>query len=75
MKKFEVWTEGYRATGESSKAQFHGKFEGNTFKEAVQAFKDSLTDPYSISCIDVDGLNFWGCGFFDNYDDASKSFG
>lgn len=75
MKKFEVWSEGYAATGESGDAVFHGNFEGETFRDAVISFKNSLTNPHSISCIDIDRMTFWGCRFFDNEIDARKSFG
>jgi hypothetical protein len=75
MKKFQVWTEGYAATGQSSDAQYHGEFEGETFREAVAAFRDSLTDEHSRNCVDLERLSFWGCRFFDNEDDARKSFG
>jgi hypothetical protein len=75
VKEFDVWTEGYRATGEGSKAVFHGTFKGRSFREAVQAFKDTLKDEHSIRCVDVEELKFWGCRFFDNESDARKSFG
>ncbi len=74
-KEFEVWTEGYAATGESSSAMLHGVFPGETFREAVIAFRDSLTDPHSIACVNVGGMSFWGCRFFDNEKDARASFG
>jgi len=74
-KEFEVWTEGYAATGESSGAIFHGKFKGETFKDAVIAFKNTLTDEYSINCVDLDNMRFWGCDFFDNEKDARQYFG
>lgn len=38
MKEYEIWSEGYRATGESGDATFHGKSFGNTFDEAVENF-------------------------------------
>ena len=75
MKEYELWTEGHTATGESGEATFHGKFKGNTFKEAIQAFKDTLTDERSIRCVDVENEKFWGCRFFDNEADARRSFG
>ena len=78
MKEFEVWTEGYLCTGMEgipAKAQMHGKFKGETFKDAVIAWKNTLTDEYSIKCVDIDRMNFWGCRFFDNEVDARKSFG
>ena len=75
MKTWQVWSEGYMATGESSTATLHGTFDGETFKDAVIAFRDSLTDEYSKKCINIDKLTFWGCRFFDNESDARKSFG
>ena len=36
MKKFEVWSEGYRATGESAGAQFHGEAMAENFIEACE---------------------------------------
>lgn len=75
MKEFEIWTEGYIATKEKHKAMFHGKFKGNTFKDAVIAWKKTLTDKDSIKCVDLDGMTFWGCKFFDNETDARKNFG
>ena len=75
MKKFEVWTEGYAATGESGKATFHGEFKGETLKDAVIKWRNTLTDPHSVKCVDLDRMTFWGCRFFDNETDARKSFG
>ena len=72
MKKYQVWSEGYRVTGNSGPAIFHGDFSGETFRDAVSTFKDSLTDDYSKSCVDLDQMTFWGCKFFDNLSDASK---
>lgn len=74
-KIINLWSEGYSATGNYSPVTFHGSFEAETLKEAIQAFKDTLTDPYSISCINVENETFWGCRFFDNEADARKSFG
>jgi len=73
--EFDIWTEGYSATGDSSTAQFHGTFEGENFSDAVKAFRDSLSDQHSIQCINLKNLTFWGCRFFDNENDARKSFG
>lgn len=75
MKTFQVWTEGYSATDESSGAVFHGEFDGETFTDAVIAWRNTLTDEYSVKCVDLDRMRFWGCRFFDNEQDARKSFG
>lgn len=39
MKEFEIWSEGYMATGEHSTAYFHGKSKGETFDDACVNFK------------------------------------
>jgi len=75
MKKFQIWTEGYSATGQSSKAHYHSEVEAETFCDAVKVYRDSLTDERSKNCIDLNRLTFWGCRFFDNESDARKSFG
>ena len=72
---YEVWSEGYIVQGNNSDAQYHGKFEGETFQEAIATFRDTVKDPYSRSCIDIEKMNYWGCRFFDNETDARKSFG
>lgn len=73
--EFEVWSEGYQATGDSGDATFHGRFKGRDFREAVAAYRDSLTDPHSIKCVDLDRMTLWVCRFFDNEVDARKAFG
>jgi len=39
MKEYEIWIEGYSATGESGIANFIGKASGNTFVEACNNFE------------------------------------
>ncbi len=73
--KYDVWTEGYRCSGNSETAQHHGAFEANSFVDAVKAFRDTVKDDHSRSCIDIENMNYWGCRFFDNENDARKSFG
>lgn len=38
MKEFEVWSEGYAATGEHGEATFGGKFMANDFDGAVEKY-------------------------------------
>lgn len=70
--EYEIWSEGYRATGEAAEAHYHGMFEADSFEDA---------------CRQVDGVDLnkdgtfrfppsiWGCRFFNNEADARKSFG
>lgn len=46
MKEFEIWIEGYAATGESSSASYLGKAKGNTFREACLCFVYPNNYPY-----------------------------
>ena len=39
MKEFEIWSEGYGATGGESDATFLGNAMGNTFDEACENFR------------------------------------
>ena len=75
MRSFEVWSEGYRATGDSSPAKMHGVFIGNTFKEAVEAFRESLADQRDRDCINLERMTFWGCRFFEDEQSARAMFG
>lgn len=69
MKNYQVWVEGYSATGDRSTASLAGMAKASSFKEACEkVYKD---DRY----FDSKDLTYWGCRLFDNWDDASKSFG
>jgi hypothetical protein len=85
-KEFEIWVEGYRATGEEGSATFLGKFPGNTFDEAVENYK--IAHPGTVDTREAyaprneDGVmpivkihSIWACRLFDNEADARKSFG
>lgn len=78
-KEFEIWTEGYAATGERGTATFHGRAIGETFEEACISLLPDRLDKDSNS---PDGyrrfggrLSIWACRCFDNEADARKSFG
>lgn len=76
MTQFEIWTEGYGATGEHGNARFHGKFKGQTFKDAVYNYINTLSSEEQKLFKDNEyGLRLWGCKFFDNEIDARKNYG
>ncbi len=76
MALFEVWTEGFRCTGEFGTAQFYGKFEGETFRDAVYNYIKTLNAESQTSFKDNEyGLRYWGCRFFDNEKDARENYG
>ena len=73
MPKYEIWVEGFIATGDRSSAARLGSAEGETFKDACielakhsKVFKDYF---------DLETMRHWGCRLFDNEVDARKSFG
>lgn len=84
MREFEIWSEGYRATGEEGFATLDGKFEAETFDEAVEKYlihkentdwKD-IRKHYEYRPDNERSKHFiWACALFDNETDARKSFG
>ena len=73
-KTIDLWSEGYDATGNSSKATFHGTYKATSLYDAVKAYAQTLTK-HEQSYINFETLCMWGCRFFDNEADARKSFG
>lgn len=79
--EFSIWSEGYRATGESGGATFHGTYEGDTFRDAVKAWAESLPREKDAAgyvpreLVDLDELTYWACRLFDNEAEARKAFG
>jgi hypothetical protein len=68
-KEWEIWAEGFAATGESGTAQLMGRVKAKTFKEACRIrFKDDRL-------FNEESLTHWGCRLFDNEVSARKSFG
>lgn len=75
MKTFEVWCEGYRATGNSNTHQLVGTAEAETFKEACDIVFSKDEDEYSRSLYNPERLTHWGCRLFDNASEAAEAFG
>lgn len=72
-KLYEIWAEGYAATGGCSGATLLGRIRGENFKDACKklANKDLAFGLY----FDEKRMTYWGCSLFDNEADARKSFG
>lgn len=67
--KYEIWIEGWIATGGYGNAHLVAEVEAPTFREACAKHykKDRLYDS---------GLNtWWGCRLYSNEEDARKRFG
>lgn len=75
MKKFEIWTEGYAATGEHQPASKMGEAEGETFRDAVLKFMENYSPRKRRDDFNAERLTYWGCRLFDNEADARKSNG
>jgi len=87
MKEFEIWVEGYAATGERGCANMIGKGYGETFDDAVRDYMAKNPN----HGIEENGRNrygsdewyenrksnwnIWACDLYDNEADARKSFG
>lgn len=72
MEEYEIWVEGYAATGEMSGASLLAKQKGKSWVDAVSRYMEK--NPGRIR-IDERGFTDWGCRLFDNEADARKSFG
>lgn len=81
MKKFNIWVEGYYATGMDypAKAQLVAtKIEGENFIDAVKQWainNPKLIEDYGGFFIRSGHPYLWSCELFDNEEDARKSFG
>lgn len=68
---WEIWMEGYSATGEHATASCVGtRVPARTFREAC-----IKTYGYDNNLFDPERLTFWGCRLFDNEADAREGFG
>jgi len=72
-KMFDIWSEGYAATGQSNGAIYHGKCRGKDLQDACERYADKNLD-WGES-FDSQNLTYWGCSLFDNEKEARKSFG
>jgi len=87
MRTFDIWMEGYRATGESSGAQMVGTGEGETFDDAVKDYmsknpkhgiEENGKNRYRTEEAYENrksNWNIWACDLYDNQGDAAKAFG
>lgn len=85
-KEFEIWAEGFAASGQFGQAQLLGKETARTFDEAMQQYMKKnpnrirVSERYGEKGADgkmpvIKTYTDWGCRLFDNEADARKSFG
>ena len=76
MEKYQVWVEGYVATGNSASATYLGEYEGTCFEDAcLKACLDKYGAKETANFYDANRNTYWGCHFYNNGTDARKSFG
>lgn len=84
IKNWEVWSEGYAATGEHGTALLEGVYKGETFDDAVEDYlkvKEATSWPdirTYYSKMDSNGSvvhSIWGCRLFKTETEARQSFG
>lgn len=79
MNKYEIWLEGFRVTGQSSKASRLTKDNENTLWDGVnfiEACKNALSElKWDMLYYNEKTNSYWGCKFYDNEADARKNFG
>ncbi len=73
MELYEIWSEGYRCTGDWAPAHLHGREKAETFKEACVAFALKRKD--FATYFNQETMTYWGCRLFDKERNARKSFG
>jgi len=66
---YQIWSEGFVATGESAHAHVMGEVEAPSFKEACD--KLLANDPYYNSTSGT----YWGCRLFHDEAEARRSYG
>lgn len=75
-REFDVWMEGYSATGQYCPHEFVGKAIAKDFKTACAiAVKERYGEEEFNKYYDADRCSYWGCRCFDNEEDASRLCG
>ena len=76
IKTYQIYEEGYRATGESAGAHYVGEAEGKSFIDACKNFiKKNNKGKINIDSHGNEYASDWGCRWFPTLEEAQKSFG
>jgi hypothetical protein len=70
---FDIWCEGFNATGERGDATQLGTAVGTSFEDACARFFES--HPEKSVYFNARDLTYWGCRLFDNEAAARKAYG
>ena len=76
MPQYNIWSEGFAATGQSAGAHLHGTETANSFAEALAKYvAKQPTDNRRYFNLSTSPPTYWGCRIYDNETQARKSFG
>lgn len=73
MKKWEIWSEGYRDNGGGRGAHLLGVAWGDTFDNAMHKHIATCPDSSYYRKNEDGSWSMWGCRLFDNEHDARKT--
>lgn len=72
LREWDIWMEGYSATGEHGTAHKVATVTARTFRSACKKWAAKTDQP---SLFNERSLSYWSCGLYDNEADARKTFG
>ena len=79
MKTFDLWIEGYAASGDHGTARFLGTYTAESFDAAVVRWdaEQNFDDKHGHLNYNSHGgyWTVWGCRIYDNEADARRVFG
>lgn len=73
IKDFDIWCEGFVATGERGHATLLGHSKGEDLKDACVNYAKQNKE--FARYFNENTMAYWGCQIYDNETDARKSFG
>lgn len=69
---WDIWMEGYSATGQSAPARCVGTFRAVSFQKACETWAQTSESP---SLFNADALTYWGCRLYPSEAEARSTFG
>lgn len=75
MRTYQIWIEGYQATGGHAGASYVGEAEGNNLNEAVFNLYKQRNITRRLDKHEDGHYTHWACRFYSSEHEARKSFG
>ena len=73
MQVYDIWIEGYAATGNQGRAEYLGLYPGLSFKDACR--RAIIDHDWKLNSYNEKNNTYWSCRFFDNETDARRGYG